>query len=326
MVLTTHPFLRATLSGLHAPTAIKPGLGADPWVIMYEDNYYLTYTTGSNVQVYKSSNLAEWSTTGTIVYTPTSPFTELWAPELHIIDGSFYIYVAMDQNNDNSQHRMYALKGTSTTDPTQPFELVGQVTSSDNNWAIDGTVMQYQNDPSRLYFIWSGWTNSSQTTVQNLYIAPMDSPTRISANRVLLHEPTPDWQASGGQRINEGPEIYVHDGRTFLIYSAAASWTQEYCLGFMGIDGGADPLVPSNWWRKDDGPVFWASDAAFGPGHASFTTDRDGVPYIVYHAMEDQNGGSNNRSIRAQTFGFNPDSSPAFPSPAGFSVTFPLPA
>ena len=126
---------------------------------MHDNTYYLLYTTGSNVQVTASSNLAEWAETGTVVYTPPSPYTDVWAPELHYIDGTFYIYVAMAQNGDNSQHRMYVLEGTSATDPTQPFEvgslvpwqsrcvadcdlqMVGQITSPDDNWAIDGTVL-----------------------------------------------------------------------------------------------------------------------------------------------------------------------------------------
>ncbi len=68
------------------------------------------------------------------------------------------------------------------------------------------------------YFIWSGWANGSSGNTQNLYIAKMSSPTQISGNRVLLHEPTPAWQKSGGSAINEGPEILVHNGRTFLVY------------------------------------------------------------------------------------------------------------
>ena len=128
-------------------------------MLQHDDVYYLLYTTGSNVQVTRSTNLAQWAESGTVVYTPPAPFGDVWAPELHFIDGAFYIYVAMDQSGDNSQHRMYVLKGTSTTDPTQPFEvgslvpwqslcvadcdlqMVGQITSSDDNWAIDGTVL-----------------------------------------------------------------------------------------------------------------------------------------------------------------------------------------
>ena len=63
------------------------------------------------------------------------------APELHQINGEFYIYAAMDNGNNNN-HRMYVWQGTSTTDPTQPFNLVGQIGTSDNNWAIDGTVLK----------------------------------------------------------------------------------------------------------------------------------------------------------------------------------------
>lgn len=101
----------------------------------------MTYTTGNNVQVTRSSNLAQWSASGTVVYTPPSPYGDVWAPELHYIQGAFYIYVAMDKNGNNADHRMYVLKGRSTTDPTQPFDMVGQITSPDNNWAIDGTVL-----------------------------------------------------------------------------------------------------------------------------------------------------------------------------------------
>jgi GH43 family beta-xylosidase len=94
----------------------------------------------------------------------------------------------------------------------------------------------------------------------------------------------------------------------------------------MGIDDNKDPLVRDNWWTLDDRPVFWKSSVAFGPGHASFPQDRSGQYYVVYHATEDPNGGWNNRTIRAQPFGFNPDSSPAFPSPAGFDQEFTAPA
>ena len=69
-----------------------------------------------------------------------------------------------------------------------------------------------------------------------------------------------------------------------------------------------------------------SSDVAFGPGHASFPYDRNGVPYVVYHADADANAGWGGRTIRTQSFGWNADNSPAFPSPAGFDVSFPLPA
>ena len=83
----------------------------------------MLYTTGGDVQVTRSSNLAQWAESGTVVYTPSSGYTDVWAPELHYINGQFYIYVAMAQNGDNASHRMYVLQGTSTTDPLQPFNV-----------------------------------------------------------------------------------------------------------------------------------------------------------------------------------------------------------
>jgi GH43 family beta-xylosidase len=189
-------------------------------MLLHNNFYYLLYTTGGDVQVSKSSSIAgPWPSSGTVVYSPASGQKELWAPELHFINGAFYIYVAWDDGT-NANHRMHVLKGSSTTDPTQPFTHVGQITSPDNNWAIDGTVLLYQNGKN--YFIWSGWANSNSGNTQNLYIAEMDSPTHISSNRVLLHQPTPSWQQSllngNVMGINEGPEILVHNGRTFLVY------------------------------------------------------------------------------------------------------------
>jgi GH43 family beta-xylosidase len=55
-------------------------------------------------------------------------------------------------------------------------------------------------------------------------------------------------------------------------------------LGIIGLNGtDLNPLDPSSWWAKDDGPIFQGNDKTVGTGHASFTKDANGVPYIVYH-------------------------------------------
>jgi len=298
-------------------------------MIKVNDTYYMTYSSGGGVHVSVSNNIATgWSENGMQVYSAAPGENDFWAPELHYINGQFYVYVSIDDGN-NANHRMHVLQGTSATDPTQPFNMVGKISTADDNWSIDGTVLQYQPN-GKLYFVWSGWSDANSPLNQNLYIAEMDTPTSLTGDRVLLHSPTPSWQqsqlGSNVQGVNEGPTALFNNGRTFVIYSAAGSWDDDYCLAMMGIDNGADPMVASNWWALDDRPVFWKSDSAFGPGHASFTQDRNGVPYIVYHADATSGAGWGGRTIRAQTFGWNPDSSPAFPSPAGFDVAFPMPA
>ena len=131
--------------------------------------------------------------------------------------------------------------------------------------------MQYSN--GQLYFIWSGWPTANAGFPQNLYIAPMSDPTTISGPRVLLREPTRPWETVGAA-ILEGPQVLEHNGRWFLIFSASGSWTADYCLGMIGIDGGKNPLVRSNWWQDVDKCTLYRNDeqSVYGTGHASFTT------------------------------------------------------
>lgn len=318
-----------TTSQLEFPSTfnnpIKPGGAADPWVIYHKesDTYYLIQSQQGGLVVLASQDLTSFPEEGPLVWTPPAGLKELWAPELHWIDDAWFIYVAMD-DGDNANHRMYVLKGTSA-DPTQPFDLVGKMTTPDDNWAIDGTIFRYTN--GKLYFVWSGWTDRDHKITQNLYIAELCSPTQVCSDRVLLHEPNFDWQKSGADGVNEGPTMLEHGGRWFLVYSAAGSWTDDYCLAFMGIDNGADPMNAANWWRLDDRPVMWSNPEAgvWAPGHASFTTDRDGTPYVVYHAIDRPGAGWAGRTARTEAFGWNPDGSPAFPRPAGFNVSLPHP-
>jgi GH43 family beta-xylosidase len=256
--------------------AIKPGSGADPWMIQIGDAYYLTYTTGGDVQISKAANIAgPWPASGTSVFTPPSNLKEVWAPELHQINGTWCVWMRESKTDGAVQARStstlrWTMGTTTITGCTSSrvrarqtrrspstyvcgrpdvvtllhmycFQLVGKISSPDNNWAIDGTVLQvcwylslvclfcaltlvalaqYQN--GQLYFIWSGWSDGSHTNTQNLYIAHMSSPTAIDSNRVLIHEPKPSWQQSmlGSNRmgVNEGPATFVNEGRTFLIY------------------------------------------------------------------------------------------------------------
>ena len=82
-----------------------------------------------------------------------------------------------------------------------------------------------------------------------------------------------------------------------------------------GISKATLPVVASNWWRVDDRPIMSTGNGVYGPGHGSFTTDRNGVPYVVYHANNDATSGWNGRTIRAEPFKWNGDSSPWLPTP-----------
>lgn len=295
--------------------------GNDPWVIFHSGYYYYCYSGKGGVYVSQSRNLNEIGTSdGTLVWSPDDPQynSELWAPELHFIDGAWYIYVAADDGN-NYNHRMLCLRGTDTS-PLEPFESMGVLRAETDRWAIDGTVMQYKN---KLYFIWSGW-EGTENVAQNIYIAEMDTPWSISSERVLLSSPEYDWEKRGGSpSINEGPTVLELNGTYHIVYSASGSWCDDYCLGLLTLKG--DPMDKKGW-EKSDVPVFSKTDKIFGPGHASFTVSPDGERhYIAYHANEVSGSGWEGRKLFVQEFTVDENNYPVFgiPHPAGTMQTVP---
>lgn len=268
----------------------------DPWVVRHEDNLYYCWA-GSGINVRKIENLSDmtyyngvkvWEAPMGKMYSQ-----QIWAPELHYIDGEWYIYFAAC-NGVNSAHRMYVLKGTSQ-DPTDPFEFVGQITDPSDHWAIDGTVMQYQGE---MYFIWSGWEGDVDEG-QQTYIAHMSDPVTIDSERVMISSPSYDWEQVG-LPIQEGQVALTDDesGTAIIIYSASGSWTDDYCLGQLTLTG-TDPMDPESWTKSEE-PVFSKEEGTYGPGHCSFVENYDGQLWMVYHANTESGTGWDGRSCRVQ--------------------------
>ena len=158
-------------------------------------------------------------------------------------------------------------------------------TGGGDRWSIDLTVGRIG---GRDYAVWSGWAQNAATdkTPQQLYIAPMENPWTIAANRVLLSAPDAQWERGPELDLQEGPELLYHGREVFVIYSTRDSWLREYALGQLRLrDSDADPLDPRNWTKS--GPVFTGSAATFGVGHASFvTTPGEAEQWIVYHSKD----------------------------------------
>lgn len=286
--------------------------GADPWVIFKEGTYLYCYATGLSIWVNRVTRLQDIGKIGAkmIWKAPinTAYSKEIWAPELHYLDGQWYVYLAAD-NGDNANHRMYVLEGASQ-DPQGAYTFNGQITDPSNKWAIDGTVLQL--DSGAKYFVWSGWAGDVNVQ-QYLYIAPLSNPWTISGERVLISQPELPWELIGKPLINEGPEVLKKNGKIFIIYSASGSWTDDYCLGQLTLMGD-NPLNPSAWVKKET-PVFSRTDKVFGPGHASFTTSPDGTEdWIVYHSARTAGAGWD-RNVSIQKFGWDAAGNPDFGRP-----------
>ncbi len=296
--------------------------GHDPWVIRQDGLYYYCYSHRGAIWVNSSDRLQDAvQFKGTRVWRPErgkSWSRELWAPELHFLQGRWYIYVAADDGN-NDNHRMYVLQ-SKTNNPAGQYTFKGKIYDSTDKWAIDGTVMQFM---GKLYFIWSGW-EGDMNVGQNLYIAPMSDPTTISGQRIMISKPEYDWEKIGDPLVNEGPEVLKHGYDLFIIYSASGSWTDDYCLGQLKLVGD-DPQKPSSW-RKKAIPVLTSSKTIFSPGHASFTKSLDETEdWIVFHTAKHKGAGWD-RCTRIQPFTWDSNGDPNIGGILDNNVEIPIPS
>ena len=239
----------------------------------------------------------------------------LWAPELHLIDGRWFIYYAADDGN-NDNHRMWVLE-CEGSDPRGKYRCRGQLNTG--GWAIDGTVMTL--DDGRKYFLWSGWPGK-RNGQQNIYIASMKDPVTISGPRVMIAAPTESWERVE-MPICEGPQVLRRNGDIFIIYSASASWTPDNCLGLLHTKS-TDVLNPAAWSKH--GPVFKKNNEVWGVGHCSFVKSLcQTEDWIIYHAKSALEFGWADRDVHAKRFSWSGDGFPEFGAPlARTSVQPPL--
>ena len=209
----------------------------------------------------------------------------IWAPELHYLFGKWYIYFAAGEQDNMWKIRPFILECQGPDPMKDEWIEKGKIRRSDDDiysfeaFSLDSTMFEHKGE---WYYIWAEKV-SVGIQISNLYIAKMESATKLATAQVLLTTPDYDWERVDIW-VNEGPAVIRHDGRIFVTYSASATG-ECYCMGMMSIDENADILDPKAW-KKERYPVL-SSDAGkgfFGPGHNSFTEDGEGNPVCVFHA------------------------------------------
>lgn len=88
--------------------------GADPWVVRHDDGfYYYTQTTGNDITLWRTRDIADLEhAERKVVWMPPQGAvngSHIWAPELHRLDGRWYIYFAASAG-DMARQRMYVLQ------------------------------------------------------------------------------------------------------------------------------------------------------------------------------------------------------------------------
>lgn len=302
---------------------------ADPHIYKHTDGfYYYTATVPQydRIILRRSTTLQGLASAAETViwrrHTSGEMGAHIWAPEIHHINGRWYIYFAAGRADDVWRIRMYVLENASANPLTGAWTERGRIATPLDTFSLDATTFVHN---GTRYLAWAQ-NDPAVGSGTNLYLAAMSDPWTISGAPVRISVPTHSWETIG-HRVNEGPAVIQRNGRIFMTYSASAT-DANYAVGLLTAPASSNLLDPASW-TKNPQPVFRSNDSTgqYGPGHNSFTMSEDGQSDIlVYHARNyrDISGdplNDPNRRTRLQKLYWNPDGTPNFGIPLADGAT-----
>lgn len=276
---------------------------ADPWAIYDEGTGYYYFTASypvrgdSDPEGYDRIILRRSTTIEGLATAPeitiwdekdsSACFRYIWAPEIHMIKGKWYVLYTASRSSNVWDIRPHILACERDGDPYNQDNWVekGQIKpAADDRFAFThfSLDMTYFENNDKHYVVWA----EKPGGISNIYMATIDpeKPWQLTSKAILMTTPEFAWEWKGSTKINEGPSVIKNNGKIFLCYSAAAV-DESYSMGMLTANENAD-LMDISSWIKNAYPLLTSNDLfeEYGPGHNSFTVDQYGNPVIVYHA------------------------------------------
>lgn len=212
----------------------------------------------------------------------------IWAPEIHFIQGKWYIYYTTTISDESSWRiRPHCLECTEADPMSGTWTEKGPIRSTVNgdiaftDFSLDHTHFEHK---GKHYFLWAQKTNNTS----DIFIARLSNPWTLCTPAVRLSHPEYAWELHGFP-VDEGPGIIKHGDKIFLTFSGSGT-DALYCVGLLYAEETAD-LLDAASWKKLPYPVFQSSRATgqFGLGHNSFTrSDDDTEDLIIYHGRQEE--------------------------------------
>lgn len=262
---------------------------ADPWVYKTDDGIYYLIAT---VPEYDRIVIRKANSINGLKEAPEKEVWHkhekgvmghhIWAPELHRIDGKWYIYFAAGEAEQIWNIRIWVLSNPSKDPMEGEWKEEGRIITEKESFSLDATTFEHK---GKRYLIWAQDVRGGEHGT-TLVLSEMKDPTTLTGPEVVLTEPEFNWERMK-YNVNEGPAVIKRNGKLFVTYSASAT-NHNYCMGLLWINEAADLLEASNW-NKSPGPVFFTNEdlKRYGPGHNSFTIAEDGEKDVmIYHARD----------------------------------------
>ncbi|KKK14410.1 hypothetical protein P175DRAFT_0191604 [Aspergillus ochraceoroseus IBT 24754] len=262
----------------------------DPSLIRREsDGRYFRFSTGNKISYASSSSIAgPWTTIGSMLPHGSSidlaGNTDLWAPDVHLVNGVYYVYYSV--STFGSQKSAIGL-ATSTTMNSGTWKDHGSV-----GITSDSTKLYNAIDPNLIKAGGNYYMNFGSFW-DDLYQAPMKSTPTASASSShnIAFNPS-------GTHAEEGAFMYEHGGYYYLFYSAGiccsydtskpasgAEYKIKVCRskyptsGFVDASGVACTNGGGTTVLESHGTVY-------GPGGQGVFTDPTHGPVLYYHYVD----------------------------------------
>lgn len=249
----------------------------DPFVLPYEGKYYLYGTRGatawqaaSGLDVFVSDDLEDWSEAHECFSVPEGFWAnkEVWAPEVHLYNGIFYMFVSL--RSDKRARGTQILRSDSPMGPFVPFT---DDALTPRDWqSLDGTFYVDKNGEPYMVFCHE-WVQ-----VKDGQICAMKLTKDLSAPAgepfVLFTASQPDWADKTRETfITDGPFMYRTEcGRLLMIWS---TFTQSgYVQAVAYSDNGE---IDGKWLNEK---LLFEENG----GHGMIFEAFDGKKYLILHS------------------------------------------
>jgi arabinan endo-1,5-alpha-L-arabinosidase len=139
----------------HDPALVRDERSGDWFVFSTGD----PLVAGGNIQIRRSADLHNWTYAGTVfnaipawIIQDVPGVTSLWAPEIHLHDGTYYLYYAASTFGSNRSVIALATSKTLEANSWVDRGLVTQSQLTDDFNAIDPAVIEDRNGTAHLAF------------------------------------------------------------------------------------------------------------------------------------------------------------------------------
>ena len=278
----------------------------DPYIVVYNDKYYMYVTTGEkSLSYYYSTDLDNWELGGVCFEIPEDSwaFKDVWAAEVHKYNDKFYMFVSLLAKEypqgtlgfgvdapgcEYSKGGFRATQVAVADTPEGPFiPIVNNGVTPGDRSCIDGSLYVDNGVPYLFYSRdWvQHYVESEKAYIGEIWCAKLTDdlssmigePFRVFAsNEAPLSKERPDRNPKFVRYGSDAPFVQkLSGGSLFLTWSPYLD-DHYVVLGAVSKSGKVD-----GEWTHLDTPVF-ENDG----GHAMFFTDLEGRLCMCLHAPE----------------------------------------